>query len=153
MPEQKYFPWESFQRWLHEGVVAGSILNRIMIESFGDKKSSYQASIAKEQREFLNGVKVWAEKAQKAKFCEAVNLVLQSDSGLPKLNDEQAQVLFEAVSEYGTASSRFLQVLPALKEYVASLPDVDAVLKQEFDAIWRSIGPSLSPDRTGLGDA
>jgi hypothetical protein len=153
MSEQKYFPWEPFQRWLHEGIVAGWILNRIMIESSGEKKSFYPASLAKEQREFLNGVKLWAEKAGKASFCEAVSLVLQSDGGLPKLNEQQAQVLFEAVSEYGTASSRFLQVLPALKEYVVSLPDVDAALKQEFDAIWRSIGPSLSLDRTGLQDA
>ncbi len=152
MPNEKYFPWESFQLWLHEGIVAGRILNRIIMESWpGEKKGSYQASIANEQHEFLNAIKSWAKQNSKPRFCEVVDLVLQSEPAYPKLNDEQAQLLFEAVSEYGTASRRFVEkVLPALKEYMASFSDSEAGLKQEFDAIWRSIGPSLSPDRTGL---
>ncbi len=155
MAEGNYFPWHKFQLWLRSGFCAGFLLNKIMVASWPEDKRPYSLQSDPEEIELLQKALLWAEEAKKTEYMEVLSLLARMEplSAYPELTNSQARTLWLALSEYGTATESYQRLQNGLIEYLGQFTDPVEAMKNSMDALWRSIGPALDPNRDNIEEA
>lgn len=159
MAEGTHFPWHKFQLWLRSGFHAGLLLNKIMIASWPETKQQYplQGHIESlpEEIELLKEVWTWAEKTGRGEYMEVLGHLVEIKpyNKYPKLTNNGARILWLALSEYGTATESYQGLQNGLREYLIQFTDADEAVRSGMDALWRSIGPALDPNRDNIKEA
>lgn len=155
MAEDIYFPWHKFQLWLRSGFNAGCLLNKVMISSWPEGDRPYSPKSSLEEVELLEKVQGWAVDTGKREYAEVLHHCLariKSFNEYPELTNNEARVLWLALSEYGTATESYQCLQNDLTEYL-SHAEPDEAIRNGMDALWRSIGPALDPNRDNIEEA
>jgi len=155
-----YFPWHSFQLWLREGLFMGSLLNKLKIASQDKNKTQpYPPKSHQEEIDLLNEVLKWISSPKGEKYGGSIAVIKQlialgPNKEYPKLKNEEARTLWQALSEYGTSTARYEKLDEKLGRYLTSFDgDAAMVRKKWMNGLWRSIGPAMDPDRKAIVEA
>jgi hypothetical protein len=145
-----YFPWHPFQLWLREGIFAGFILNKLMIASWPQEKRPFAPMVFPEEVELLGKIFYWARAHGLEKVPFELLSALSPGSDYPALSDQDVRSLWRAVTEYGVSNERYHGLHAQLRDHLTAAPDLDSAIRDGMDALWRSIGPALDPDRGNI---
>ena len=151
-----YFPWHKFQLWLRSGFFAGFLLNKIMIASWPEDEKPFPPQSHPEEIELLKKALEWAQDTNKGEYVEVLNplTTIEPPGKYPKLANNEARTLWLALSEYGTATESYQGLQNDLRKYLGQfVANPDKAIKNGMDALWRSIGPALDPERSNIEEA
>ena len=153
MAEGAYFPWHKFQLWLRSGFWAGFLLNKVIIASRSERP--YPPQSLQEEIELLQKALEWAQDTNKGEYVEVLTPLarIEPPNEYPELTNYQARTLWLALSEYGTATEAYQSLHNSLAERLRQFTDPDEAIKNSMDALWRSIGPALDPERSNIEEA
>lgn len=152
MPNDRpYFPWHIFQLWLREGFFAGFVFNKLIVASWPKEKGRpITTRAASEEIELLRKILKWTE--NNGKECASLSRLCNTKPGddYPDLPDDDVRSLWLVVTEYGVSNDTYGTLHARMQDYFVKAPNVDAAIKEGMDALWRSIGPALDPDRDNI---
>jgi hypothetical protein len=156
MAKPNHFPWHAFQLWLRDGFFAGFVLNKVMVASWPESQRPFKPVTHPEELKLLGEALKWVrttgEKADSVPLERLANLAPGSE--YPHLSDEDARTLWRILSQYGVLTLRYKSLHSQVREFVIGFDgDVDAAIRGGMDAVWRSIGPALDPNRKNVEKA
>lgn len=151
--QEAFFPWRDFSLWLREGMVAGRILNKVMMSSWPPERRPKEELLTAhpEERELLINVWKWAPSEEYRNVLTSVVEESKIGHTYPVLTEDKARTLWLALTDYGTATEHFRTLLQELKAFASpTQSDLEALIRGIMDGLWRTIGPSMDPDRSTI---
>jgi hypothetical protein len=150
---QAFFPWRNFSLWLRDGLVAGRILNKVMMSSWPAERRPRDEllMVHGEEIELLWNVLKWAPSDEYRDTLNSIVKVARTGHTYPILQENEARTLWLALTDYGTATNQFEALLQELKSFAApAQSDLETLIRTLMDSLWRTIGPSMDPDRSAI---